>query len=80
MLTVADKYTGYAEQALAERGQLHPSNELVRLELVHIHLEEACCLASLLDQRELERAIASIIVRVRDQQGVVETCSVIARA
>ena len=75
---MADKYTGYAEQALAERGQLHPSNELLRLELVHIHLEEACCLASILGQRELERSIATVLLKVRDQRGVVERCSVIA--
>ena len=78
MLTVADKYTGYALATLAERGITQPSQELLRLELVHIHLEEACCLASILGQRELERSIATVLLKVRDQRGVVERCSVIA--
>ncbi len=73
-----DKHTGYALANLQERGVTHPSQELVRLELVHIHLEEAACLASLLEQRELGRSIASITVRVRDQRDFIERYCVIA--
>jgi hypothetical protein len=68
----ADKYTSYAEAALAERGITQPSNELLRLELVHIHLQEAACLAALIGQHELERGINFHVERVRIMSRQVE--------
>lgn len=68
---MTDRYTGYAEEALAERGILSPCVELLRLELVFIHLDEARCLASLLGQRAIERAITEILLRVRTQLSMV---------
>ena len=78
MLMSQDKYTDYALENLKERGITSPSTELLRLELIHQHLDEAACLASLINQRELERAIASVLLKVRDQRHIVERCSVIA--
>jgi hypothetical protein len=71
------QYTTLALTALADRGIKEPSQELLRLEVTCIHLEEACLFAGLAEQPELERQIASVIVRVRDQRQIVETCSVI---
>lgn len=66
-----DKYGQYAEETLAERGIIYPSTELLRLEMVCIHLDEARCLASLLGQRAIEQAIATVLLRVRTQLSMV---------
>lgn len=66
-----DQYTQYAEEALAKRGLFYPSSELLRLEMVYIHLDEAHCLASLLGQKAIERAIMEVMLRVRTQLSMV---------
>ena len=76
----ADKYTQYALAALKERGIQEPSQELLRLELVYIHLEEAACLASLIGQKELAKGIQFHLLRVRIQRSFAERFSVIAPA
>jgi len=62
---ISDKYSQYAEAALAERGIREPSQELLRMEIIHQHLSEAACLAALIGQRELARGINFHVERVQ---------------
>lgn len=59
------QYTGLALAALADRGITEPSQELLRMEIIHQHLSEAACLAALIGQRELAKGINFHVERVR---------------
>lgn len=70
--------TDHAVAALAERGVTSPSTELLRLEMLVQHLDEAACLASTLGQLDLERRIGLVLTQARDQRTAVEMYSRIA--
>lgn len=72
MMESTDKYAGYAEQELEERGIKDPSTELLRLELIVQHLREAESLAAMLGLLDLEHTIQKSSIKARDIRGEVE--------
>lgn len=62
-----------AATALAQRGIADPTTQLVRLEMLRQHLDEAACLAAMLGERDLERAISVPSEAARTLQQVEAT-------